>query len=97
MYKENSLSDCQYYTKTGVYSFGQFAIDPDFQGYGLGSRIMNALESRAKELGAIELALDTSENALDLIEMYKKRGYKHVDYTKWQVTNYRSVILSKML
>lgn len=97
LYLENPTSSCIYYRKKGVYSFGQFAIDPKFQGLGFGSNILNHIEQVAKKLGAAELALDTSEKASSLINFYKRRGYIEVDYTKWAVTNYRSVILSKRL
>ena len=97
LYKEKYESSCEYYRKNGVYSFGQFATKPSLQGKGIGTRVMDYLENRAKELGAIELALDTSEHADNLIQMYKKRSYEIVAYTKWDVVNYRSEIMSKKL
>jgi hypothetical protein len=48
-------------------------------------------------LGFSEIALDTSERAHHLIQMYEKRGYRFVEYFQWEVTNYRSVVLSKKL
>lgn len=97
LFREDPTSRCEYYRIPGVFSFGQFAIRPRLQGQGFGSLMMNMLEARAKELGARELALDTSEHATDLIRLYEKRGYRHVAYTQWDVTNYRSVIMSKAL
>jgi GNAT superfamily N-acetyltransferase len=38
---------------------------------GIGSRLMELVEVRAREMGAAELALDTSERANDLITMYE--------------------------
>lgn len=90
-------SPCEYYRKPGVVTFGQFAIHPAFQGRGFGAKIMDMLEARAKEIGATEMALDTSEHAHHLIKMYEKRGYRIVSHTQWDVTNYRSVIMSKVL
>lgn len=97
LYSEDTESSCEYYRKKGVFSFGQFAIQPQFQGRGFGSSMMEMLEESAKKRGALELALDTSEYADNLIQMYSKRGYRQVAFTKWDVTNYRSVILSKTL
>lgn len=97
LYREKVSSSCEYYRKQGVFSFGQFAIKPQFQGKGFGSALMDMLELRATELGASELALDTSEHAENLIQMYMKRGYVQVAFTQWDVTNYRSVIMSKHL
>lgn len=95
--RNTSQSICEWYRKPEVFHFGQFAVDPEFQGQGLGSSMMNMLEARARDLGAVELALDTSEHADNLIGMYAKRGYRLVDHVQWKVTNYRSVILSKDL
>ncbi len=97
LYRERPHSRCEYYQKSGVFSFGQFAIQRALQGQRIGSKMMDLVEARAKELGAQELALDTSEHAQDLIAMYEKRGYRLVGYTQWDVTNYRSVILSRTL
>ena len=95
--KEAPKSLCEWYRRPEIFHFGQFAVDPELQGRGLGSSMMNMLESRALQMGASELALDTSEHADNLIAMYTKRGYRHVGYAQWEVTNYRSVILSKKL
>ena len=97
LHREKIVSNCEYYKQNGIYSFGQFAVHPSEQGKGHGAKIMDFLEKRAKALGAIELALDTSEHAEQLITMYEKRGYKIVSYAQWDETNYRSVIMSKTL
>lgn len=97
LYREDPASTCEYYRKAGVFSFGQFAIAPVFQGQGIGSYLMDMLEARARQLGAQELALDTSEHADHLIRIYTNRGYQLVAHTKWDLVNYRSVIMSKAL
>lgn len=94
---DNTNAPSGWYSKPGVFVFSQFAVHPKFQGSGLGSTLMDFIEKYAKEAGANEIALDTSENAHHLIEMYKKRGYRFVEYADWEVTNYRSVILSRTL
>jgi hypothetical protein len=58
---------------------------------------MGIAEARAREKGVAELALDTSEHAEGLIAMYKRRGYRFIEYAQWDSVNYRSVILSKRL
>lgn len=86
-----------WYTNPGVASFGRFAVSPSLQGKGVGSRLLNHIESRARSLGYKELALDTSEKAIHLIQMYEKRGYRFIGHHQWEVTNYRSVVMSKTL
>jgi GNAT superfamily N-acetyltransferase len=90
-------SSSNWYRTEGVYSFHQFGISPEFQGRGIGSQIMDLIEIRARDLGATELALDTSENATHLISLYQKRGYRFIEFVQWEGVNYRSVIMSKSL
>ena len=87
----------EWYLKDDVAYFGKFAVHPDFQCKGIGGEMMDYVEDYAKSKGKTELVLDTSEKALHLIEYYKKRGYRFIQYHQWDVTNYRSVIMSKKL
>ena len=86
-----------WYERPGVAAFGQFAVDPAHQGRGIGGLLLGWAEARAAESGAAELACDTSEHAHDLIRLYTARGYRAVETVRWDVTNYRSVVLSKAL
>lgn len=91
------MGGCPWYERPGVVLFGQFAVDPEHQGKGIGSALLRTIERRAAEKGMAELALDTAEGVGDLIRMYEARGYRFVGYIQWEVTNYRSVVLSKKL
>lgn len=87
-----------HYSTPGVAKFGQFAIDPDRKGQGLGRRLLTHIEDRARGLGATELACDTSEHATDLIAMYERLGFAFVEHIDWRPqVNYRSALLSKRL
>jgi GNAT superfamily N-acetyltransferase len=88
---------CAWYDKEGVGHFGQFGVDPDFQQYGIGSRLIESIEEYAKSLGDEEISLDTAEGADHLIKAYEKRGYRFIEYVNWKDTNYRSVVMSKKL
>ncbi len=88
---------CEWYRRVEVYSFGQFAVRPDLQGGGLGSKLLQVVEDMARQQGAAELALDTAEGALHLIAWYGRCGYREVERVAWGTTNYTSVILSKTL
>lgn len=78
-----------------VASLGQFAVLPEWQGTGLGARLLDLAERRAAETGAEEIALDTAEPAEHLVALYRRRGYRFVEHAQWSHTNYRSVIMSK--
>jgi GNAT superfamily N-acetyltransferase len=86
---------CPWYDRPDVCSFGQFAVEPPLQRRGIGSRLMDVCERRAVETGAAELALDTAEGADHLIDLYRRRGFRFVEHTRWPEVNYRSVIMSK--
>jgi GNAT superfamily N-acetyltransferase len=90
-------SGTPHYDRPGTASFEQFAVRPSYQGRGIGSRLLDLVEARAREVGAYELALDTSEHASHLIAMYEARGFRFVEHVQWAVTSYRSVVLSKCL
>ena len=86
-----------WYRRPDVYYFGQFGVLPEFKGQGIGCRLMQEVERRARERGAGHLALDTAEGAAHLIAWYERCGFQFVEHVQWQVTNYRSVVMSKAL
>ena len=97
LYPPATESPCAWYMRPGVYCFGQFAIRPDLQRQGIGSRLLRVIEARARECGAAELALDTAEGATHLRAWYERLGFRFIGNVSWDVTNYRSVVLSKNL
>ena len=86
-----------WFLRPDVCHFAQFAVDPDIQGMGIGKRLLDEVERRARERDASELALSMAEPDRELFEFYIKRGYRLVDHWQWPYTNYRSCILSKPL
>jgi ribosomal protein S18 acetylase RimI-like enzyme len=96
-YAPTTKDEHEYFGQDFVASFGQFAVDPDYQKIGVGAMLMDIIEQSAIRDKAKEIAMDTAEGAINLIEYYKKRGYVFVTYTQWAVTNYRSVIMAKKL
>ncbi len=90
-------SGSAFLARPDVADFGQFAVSPPFQRRGIGSALLTIVEERAREQGLSELALNTSEHATHLIDMYTKKGFRFVEYVRWPDVNYRSVVLSKTL
>jgi predicted N-acetyltransferase YhbS len=97
LYPPDAASPCELYRQPGVYCFGQFAVSPELQRGGIGRQLVEHLEAVARQLGATQLALDTAEGAVHLVEWYERLGFRLVQYVEWEVTNYRSVVLSKSL
>ncbi|MCA9101432.1 MAG: GNAT family N-acetyltransferase [Planctomycetales bacterium] len=90
-------SPCQWYRRDDVYHFGQFAVHPDLQRAGIGAHMLEMLEADTVRRGGRELALDTAEPAEHLTRWYARLGYRVVGHVTWEVTNYRSVVMSKRL
>ena len=96
-YPTGAKRGAPWYERAGVATFGQWAVDPPHQGTGIGDRLLKHVEVLARESGASELACDTSEHAASLLALYERRGFRRVGTVQWDVTNYRSVIVSKSL
>ena len=92
-----AMADPPEYARPGMACFQQFAIEPALQGKGLGSRLLEHAEERARELGAKEIALDTAEGAAHLIRYYEARGYALSGHVRFGRKTYRSVVLRKPL
>ena len=90
-------SPCSYFTRPGVATAHQFAVAPEFQRTGIGLALLTAAETRVREGGFSELALDTAESATHLIEYYGRRGYRRVGWVQWPGKTYRSAVVSKSL
>ena len=86
-----------FFHRPDVAWFSQFAVDPDYQGQGIGQMLLGIVEHRAIAEHAHELALSMAEPDTQLMDFYKKRGWRNVEYWQWPYTNYRSAILSKAL
>ncbi len=86
-----------YPAPAGAGSFWQLAVDPAYRGTGLGQRLLTLAEERIAALGAIEVVIDTSVEAIELVDWYRRRGYVPIGIWRWDVTNYESVVLSKAL
>jgi GNAT superfamily N-acetyltransferase len=96
-HEEEESQGPPWFRQPNVASFSQFAVDPDYQGMGIGQMLLGLVEERARETGAKELGLSMAEPDQDLMGFYKKRGYRDIEFWQWPYTNYRSAILSKTL
>lgn len=86
-----------WYGRPNAARFCQFAVAPSAQGAGIGTRLLEGVERRGREMGAWELACDTAAPAKHLVHMYRRRGYRRVDCICWPNTKYYSVVLSKSI
>jgi GNAT superfamily N-acetyltransferase len=97
VYGPNRDSGAEFYRRDDVNYFGQFGVDPALQGTGLGKRLYLTVEEHCRRNGVRFLACDTCENATELIAMYRRWGFKQAGQTKWEVVDFKSIILAKEL
>jgi len=97
LYRDCERKGFAWYARHEVCRFGQFAVEPAYQQYGIGRSLMALVEAQARQWGCAELALDTSEQAHHLIAYYAKHGFRSVEHIQWDRVNYRSVVMSKSL
>ena len=84
-----------FFLQPGVTHFSLFGVDPDAQGRGIGHRLLEAVDARAAQLGATELALSMAEPDTNLLSFYLRQGFRFIEHWQWPYTNYRSAILSR--
>jgi ribosomal protein S18 acetylase RimI-like enzyme len=71
------------------------AVDPVYQGQGLGRRLMAFAEERAREYGLRELRLYTNEVMVENLAFYRRLGFEEVE--RRVDGGYRRVFLRKLL
>jgi len=90
-------AEVAWYCQPDVASLHQFAVEPAFQGTGLGTSMLEFAEDWACRRGCAELALHTPQPARQLVQFYANHGYRSVDSVHSHGKNYCSVVLSKTL
>jgi GNAT superfamily N-acetyltransferase len=88
---------CPFYDRPDVASIGPFAIMPEFQGHGLGGAMLQVVQQRAREAGAVELGLDIAPEAIQSMNKFIKDGFRYVENARWEGSTRRCVILSYRL
>ena len=91
------ITPCEAELFTRVASVHQFAVDPPWQGAGIGAALMDAAEVLARNDGELTLALDTAEQAEHLIAAYARWGFEPAGHVQWPGKVYRSVLMLKRL
>ena len=86
-----------HFLKPEVAHFSLLGVDPELQGVGVGRKLLDATEARAREMGLSELACSMAESDTKLMRFYEKLGFRLIEWWQWPYTNYRSAIVSKAL
>ncbi len=73
------------------------AVKPDFQGLGLGKRLLLLAESEARRLGRLELRLYTNERFTKNLAIYQGLGYAQTHRQKMLESTTETVFMVKVL
>ena len=95
LHATDRASPVRWYREPTVASIHQLAVDPGYQGFGIGRALLRLAETWARRRGYLELALDTPEGADHLLAFYGHHGFRRVGTMQLEGKSYRSGILSK--
>lgn len=77
--------------------FGQLAVDPSIKKKGVGSKLLEKIETIGLENSVDSLIANTSVKAKWLLKWYYRTGFKKVDFISHPSTNYYSIVFRKPL
>jgi GNAT superfamily N-acetyltransferase len=97
LYRPDPGSESIWYRRRTVASIHQLGVDPEYQGKGLGTALLDFAEGWARARGYRELALDTAQLARHLLAFYLGHGYRIVESVRFSDKHYCSVVLSKVV
>jgi GNAT superfamily N-acetyltransferase len=83
------------YRAPHVASIHQFAVDPDYQGAGIGHALLQVAATWARARRYAELALDTPALAGELRRYYAGQGFKSVGLVQLAGRTYESVVMAR--
>lgn len=79
---QNNLIGCVYTAVENDKMYvGMFCVKPDLQAAGLGKMLMSAVDNLAKEKGCSASRMEVISRRTELIEYYKRRGYRDTGMT----------------
>jgi GNAT superfamily N-acetyltransferase len=81
----------------GVMEVKRMYTNPDYRGKQIASRVLNELESWAKEMGNSKCILETGIRQVEAIALYQKNGYRRIEnYGQYQNVE-NSICFEKMI
>jgi GNAT superfamily N-acetyltransferase len=95
LYAQDASSPCAHYRRADIATVRQLAIDPSWQGRGIGKSLLAYAEHWAMVHGYAQLALDTPHPARHLVTFYQHQGFRLVDTMRFAGKVYDSAILTK--
>tara|TARA_R110002096_G_scaffold100173_7_gene222003 strand:- start:11791 stop:12246 length:456 start_codon:yes stop_codon:yes gene_type:complete len=95
---ERVVGSCALFNKTrGVYELARMAVDPDFQGQGIGRKLaLHALE-KLREVGASRVELLSNTRLEAAIALYRSLGFEPVAEGEHPVYARCNVVMAKQI
>jgi len=81
--KANRMVGCVYLRKEGTQLYlGMLTVAPDIQARGIGKQLMLAAEKYGREINCTSITMSVIDARHELIEWYKRKGYRTTGETK---------------
>ncbi|MBV8045768.1 MAG: GNAT family N-acetyltransferase [Paludibacterium sp.] len=97
VYASEPESSSRVYRNVRVASVHQFAVEPAYQGAGVGDALLRLAACAAKRAGFAVLALDTPKRAKHLLAFYRHHGFRVAESLRFAGRDYTSLVLEKPL
>jgi len=68
----------QWKSSPNTYTFHRMMVDPDLQGKGIATAILQFIEKRGRNMGLMSLRVDTNENNSIMRSLFDKFNYSYV-------------------
>ena len=85
------------FVEPGVAEIKRMFVDPAARGAGIGRRVLEALESRARAAGARRLVLETGDRQIEAVALYTRAGFLRIPAFGEYVDSPLSVCMGKDL
>lgn len=92
---EYPIATCRFYEiAEKTVSLGRVVVLPEYRKKGLGQRVVSEAEKWAKELGFVQIEIDSR---VEVIDFYEKLGYEHVDDEITDNSIFKCIKMKKIL
>jgi len=82
---------------SGVAEIKRMYVEPAYRGRGIGRRILQALEERARQAGYVKIKLETGTAQPEAVGLYESAGYQRIPPYGFYRDDPRSICFEKVL
>ena len=80
-----------------TFELGKMAVSPEFRGYNIGLKLMNACLEYSKKVGKLRIVLESNTKQIAAINLYKKAGFKEIPLDPQTLYRRANIRMEKIL